>query len=443
MSNGNIQAGGAYVRIFTKNADFTKGLATAAAAFRGWGGKMTRIAATIGTAISTSFIAGISLIGIAVAAAAGIPGVMAALAKKFAGAGQAINSMADSFWVSASAMSAFDYVASQTGQSVEKLMEAMSTGNITGQAAMRIRQLRIEAQKLGLVWSAMDIQSAVMLQREFLKFGIIMDNIANRIGSFFAPAITVLLQVVSKAATSFNSWLRSLTLIGVFNKIAAGMDFVSVAAGDVVRAVGKAINGNNVDELYDLLALALEALKINLKSFFGSAINWAIDAGAAIAKAFVAAFEQIALGFLNIQSLLRKAVEIATGQDTKPGEAQDVANIIKVTGMAMVANHAISSRARKAKIAPVDPKELADANSALAAQRSKVMYELKDKKVENKYIPDLAPMPPSKQSAQGTFSGFGAGVSLGASGYEQRTAENTGRMVALMQQMLSQQRGFK
>jgi hypothetical protein len=63
-------------------------------------------------------------------------------------------------------------------------------------------------------------------------------------------------------------------------------------------------------------------------------------------------------------------------------------------------------------------------------------------KAAERFIPDLLQVP-GKQSAQGTFSGFSAGAALGASGYEQRTAENTGRMVALMQQMLSQQRGFK
>ena len=445
MSNGNIPAGGAYVRIFTKNQDFTKGLAKASAAFKSWGAGVGRMAVSAGAALSAGLASGLSLLGVAVSAATAV-----LLPKKFAAAGQAIYSMANALNVSASALSAFDYVASQTGQTVENLMAAMA-GGMTRGAALRVNALRKEAQALGLIWSQVDIQQAVMLNREFSKFGVVISNLANRFGAVLAPAASAVLQALTAGATQVNLWLRQnqhlMTVAWTFKQIANAVDNVSKSMGDFVRAVGGALAGGDPLAAWEVIAKGvkvafLQAL-FDIQSGWVVFQNTAIDVGANIAKAFLDAFAVIQQAWNNLQSSIRQVFELISGTPLGPGQAQDAIDKLTLLAKVTLAKAAISGSAAAMKgTAPTD-KDLKVAKAEYETARLKGTYLPEAKaKAAGAFIPDLL-APPGKQSAQGTFSGFSAGAALGASGYEQRTAENTGRMVALMQQMLSQQRGFK
>lgn len=481
MSGGgnDIKSGGAYVRLYTKNNDFTKGLANASKSLKGWAVATTSAVQNVGTKLAVGLAAGLSGVGIALSAASAV-----ILPKRFAEAGQALNTMALSAKVSATALSSLDYVASQTGQTVESLMEAMRTGGLTPQAAKRIAELRKESQALGLVWSQFDITRAVALIRQFKAFGLIIGNLANRIGSALAPAMSIVLNALSQGATQLAKWIQAnqavLTIGRIFNNVANAIENATKAMGpfvaslgaglgDFLRAMGGALGAGKIGAALDLVAkgaktLFLESIDSVIVGF-GNLQIAAIRLGVTIANSIVDAFTAIKQAWAGMIAGMRssaldivdifKGIALPAATVQQQRAATDKANAAKdLTANAATVAGGVATKlgiagAAAGQIAGI---QAGQKNNMVATAAAKARGEFERAKLATKYlepgplerakaIPQDLVFPNRNQSAQGTFSGFAAGQSIGVGGYDQQTAENTGRMVALMQQMLRANKG--
>jgi len=275
--------------------------------------------------------------------------------------------------------------------------------------------------------------------------------LANRIGQVLSPAMSALLQTVTTAATQFNLWLgmnkHLFTLANTVATIAKALDNVSKSAGDFVRALGGALGAGDPAAAWNVIAKGFRAAFLGAVFDITSAWvvfqNAAIDTGAKIASAFLDAFAVIQQAWNNLISSARQIHELISGTPSGPGQAQDAIDKLKLVATVVLGKAAIAATAAGMKTTAPSDKDLKRAQFEYETARLTARYSPESKaKAAGPFIPDLATVP-GKQSAQGTFQGFGAGTAIGASGYEQRTAENTGRTVALLQQMINQQRGFK
>ena len=219
------------------------------------------------------------------------------------------------------------------------------------------------------------------------------------------------------------------------------------------------------DAVFNFQSAFIEAFAF-IESAWGAASNWMSKtfsdamAGAAIlaSRAWVgftdAVFtpEAAAVQRENQEQLEAAIVAQASEQDqqrnasTQGRQAEAAANRLSALERARASRDQATRAAQQATDGAEDPATALAAararlDKALATANSFKPFEFQSvDKLASLQKPDLV----SKRAAgaSGTFSGFNAGVTLGANNYDADTAKNTGQTVALLQQIL-QRGGFR
>lgn len=117
MANArNIEAGGAYVRLFTEESGLIRGLRRAEKNFQAWGARMSRIGSFGGTGIASAMGLNPANVGLA-----GLAAGMTLSVKKFADMGSELNDLSSRTGESADALQKLSFAAKMTGSDVESL----------------------------------------------------------------------------------------------------------------------------------------------------------------------------------------------------------------------------------------------------------------------------------------------------------------------------------
>ncbi len=311
-SKKQIEAGGAFVRIFADDSPLRRALKGAAERIKKFGQSFIAAGKVIGAGLG---VAAVAVVG---------------LTKKFANYADAIGDAAARTGLSAQALSELGYAAQLSGSNVEDLERAfrvfqkqlVSGANVevlknlgidaaslkkaspdaqlntiiaalakiqdpTQKAAMAmqvfgkaganlvpllnegesgIAKLRAEAQKLGVSLSDEQVAAGQAFNDALDKISAALLGVATRIGGAIAPMLAYLADQVIIAANSFGDWLTDvLAFVGSFETAMATANFAFTAAWTNIMSVQ--------DSLITKLKIGVESLRVFLIDSFDTAGN--------------------------------------------------------------------------------------------------------------------------------------------------------------------------
>jgi hypothetical protein len=313
MASGKqVEAGGAFVRIFADDSPLRRALKDAAQRIKNF---------------AKPFIGAGKLIGGALVV---VTSGLVALTKKFANYADAIGDAAARTGLSSQALSELGYAAQLSGSNVEDLEKAfrvfqkqlVSGANAnalktlgidadslkkaspdrqlntiiaalariqdpTQKAAMAmqvfgkaganlvpllnegeagIAKLRDEAKKLGVSLSSEQVAAGQAFNDALDKMSAALNGIVTRIGGAVAPMLTWLADQVIIAANAFSDWLKDVTsFVGSFETAMATINFAFVAAWTNIYSVQDSIIGK--------IKVGVESLRVFLIDAFDTAGN--------------------------------------------------------------------------------------------------------------------------------------------------------------------------
>lgn len=249
-SKADIQAGGAFIRLFVKDAEFKKGLAAAQTGLR-------------------SFASGVATVGIGLAAAGGA--VLAGITKSlthFADVGGELNDMSLRTGVAGNKLAFFRYAAEQTGASIEDIEAAIKHAAKHGFSPENFEQLALEIariedptkraaramelfgkggtkllpmfgeladlrgrwEQLGISPSEESIALADELGDLWGDLKATLASVAYEIGAAVAPAAKALAEALVPIVVSLNQWIKkNPELVTGIAAIAAAMLIIGTA----------------------------------------------------------------------------------------------------------------------------------------------------------------------------------------------------------------------